>query len=145
MIRTLSIAAGVALVALAACGSSSHRTLPPAPTSATASTARPHPRFDIVLDDTGLELPPGPTPAGIYLVSFEDRRTQKPPNQLAQVRFRPSGPPIVLDEVSAGTTKYMTFLRNLEAYLAIDNKDSNVTMPNQLDITPTPGYSTPVT
>jgi hypothetical protein len=39
----------------------------------------------------------------------------------------------------------MTFLPNLEAYLAIDDKDSNVPMPNQLDITPTPGYSTPVT
>ena len=34
--------------------------------------------------------------------------------------------------------------RTLEAY-PIDDKDSSLPMPNQLDITPTPGYSTPVT
>jgi hypothetical protein len=145
MIRSLSVAAGAALVAVAACSSSSHTTLPPAPTSSTASTARPDPRFDIVLDDAGLELPPGPTPGGIYLVSFEDRRTRKPANQLAQVRFRPTGPPIVLEEVSAGTSKDVIFAPNLEAYLAIDDNDSSLPMPNQLEITPTPGYSTPVT
>jgi hypothetical protein len=144
MRRAPSIAAGVALVALAGC-TSSNKTLPPAPTSSTASTALPHPRFDIVLDDVGLELPPGPTPGGLYLVSFEDRRTQKPAGQLAQVRFRPTGPPIVLDEVSAGSSKDVIFAPNLEAYVAIDDKDSNVPVPNPLDITPSPGYSTPVT
>jgi hypothetical protein len=98
-----------------------------------------------VLDDGGLKLPPGPTPAGVYRVSFEDRRTHRGASEHAQIRFRPSGPYIELDEVSAGASDDVTLLPNLIVYLAIDDVTRGVPIENQLDIVPTPGYSTPVT
>jgi hypothetical protein len=141
---TITIA--VLLATLAACSSSS-RGLSPASTSpsTTPSSAAPRPSFDIGLDDGGLTLPPGPTPAGIYRVSFEDRRTHRGANEHAQIRFRPSGPEIELDEVSAGHSDEVTLLQNLIVYLAIDDVTQNVPIENQLDVRPTPRYSTPVT
>jgi hypothetical protein len=140
MIRTLSIAAGVALVALAACGSSAKATLTP-PSTATS----PVPDFPIVLDDGGLKLPPGPTPAGIYRVSFADRRTKRGAGRHVDIRFRPSGPLIELDRVRAGASDNVTLLPNLVVYLTIDDVTQGVEIENQLDVRPTARYSTPVT
>ncbi len=97
-----------------------------------------------MLDDGGLRLPPGPTPAGIYRVSFADRRTAQHPEQQVDIRFRPSGPYIELNRVYAGHSDYVTLLQNLIVYVTIDDVTQDVKIQNQLDVRPTARYSTPV-
>lgn len=79
---------------LAACHSGSHASPPPASTSSTVKPTPSIPKVDIVLDDTGLELPAGQTRAGKYLISFEDRRTHKPAGQLSIIPTPGSSTPV---------------------------------------------------
>jgi hypothetical protein len=139
MQRAITIALLIGVIA--ACGSSRAGSS----TSTSTSMSGSHPAFDIVLDDDGLKLPPGPTLAGVYRVSFEDRRSHRVVGEHVSVRFRPSGPYIELDRVSAGFSDDVTLLQNLIVYLAIDDVTRAVPIENQLDIRPTPQYSSPVT
>lgn len=138
-----TLAAIVFVGALGACHSSKSSATDSATTS--SSSAAAHPSFAVVLDDTGLKLPDGPTPGGIYRVSFADRRTHPGANERPALQFRPSGPLIVSAQVPAGTAGDVTFLPNLIVQLAVDSVVRPVPIDHQLNITPAPGYSTPVT
>lgn len=145
--RNLARVAIEVLLAGALCACHSSKSSPSAtdPVTTTSTTAAAHPSFSVVLDDTGLKLPDGPTPGGIYRVSFADRRTHPGPNEHAALQFRPSGPMIVAAQVVAGQSADVTFLPNLIVQLAVDTAVRPVPIDHQLDIAPTPGYSTPVT
>ena len=103
------------------------------------------PAFHVVLDDSGLKLPAGPTKAGRYVVSFEDARTNKPAGQVARLQFRASGPTFVLLEVPAGTAKTGTLLANEVASVAYNGVPQNVPVKNQLNVQPSKEFPTPVT
>ncbi len=139
--------------ALSACSSSKSTTAGSSSSQPTTSSSRDSPwagrasppMFAAVLDDTGLKLPPGPTPAGIYRVSFTDRRTRRGPGH-QWLEFRPSGPEIVLATIPAGASDDVTFRQNLIVEVANDGVvERDIPIDNQLNVTPTRGYSTPVT
>lgn len=89
--------------------------------SATKSATRPAPsppapatrQLAVVLDDRGLTFPPGPTPAGPYRISFEDRRTSAPGSRSVHLQFVVPGPRLVLFDVPAGTASTHTLLANM--------------------------------
>jgi hypothetical protein len=139
--RALAVVALV--VAFAACHSSKSSATDPTPTAPTTASA--HPSFAVVLDDTGLKLPDGPTPGGIYRVSFVDHRTHAGAGEDLALQFRPSGPMIVAAQVPAGHSAEVTFLPNLIVQVAANDVVQPVAIDHQLNITPTAGYSTPVT
>jgi hypothetical protein len=147
MVRRLTAVIAALLVVLGACDSTkTSGTRPAAPTASLppSSTVPPAPPdFPVLLDDAGLHLPPGRTPAGVYRVSFADHRTRR--GEHVDIRFRPSGPRIELGRVSAGTSDNVTLRQNLIAYLTIDDVTRDVPIENQLDVTPSPKYSSPVT
>jgi hypothetical protein len=143
-IATLVLAAGL----IAACGSSNRSTTPPTPpaTSAPAGTTAVPPKLDFVLDDAGLHEPAGPVDAGMFRVSFVDRRTNPPAGQSVTLRTRPSGPIIVIDEIPAGTTKTVTLLANVIFEIAIDGVTrTDIPQNGSLDIHTSPQYPTPAT
>jgi hypothetical protein len=136
------IGAVVLLVgSLAGCQSSGSRDS--APTSAT--TAPSTPRFDVVLDDSGLKLPSHRIRAGRYLISFRDSRSRRPAGDKVVLRFSPSGPDFVLLEIPAGSHRIGTLYQNEVPWVAINGERRNVGGEGPLTIEPTPQYPTPVT
>ena len=128
------------LGALSGCGSSKH-----AAGSTVTTRTSAIPRFSAVLDDDGLKLPTGPTPAGRYRISFVDHRSHRDPKKQATLRFRASGPTFVLLEIPAGSSQVGVLVQNLIAYIAIDGVNRNVPVENPLDVRATPQYPTPAT
>lgn len=73
-----------------------------------------------MLDDAGLHIPQRRQPAGSYQVSFNDRRSRRRVKQRVAVAISPSGPPIVLFTVPAGTRRTIVLLANESAQVAIN-------------------------
>jgi hypothetical protein len=151
---------------LGACSASGSHPSAAAPTDPTATrpgaTDPAPPRFDVVLDDHGLRFPPGPTLAGRYRISFDDRRSVRPPAERLHLDFRPSGPYVILIDVAAGATTDHVLLQNMDAFVIDFARTSNPASPmnalgqpsdairnfpvtNPLSIVATPQYPTPVT
>lgn len=130
---------------LAACDSSHPHAANPPTSPSSSKTAPTLPSFDAVLDDTGLHLPAGPTPAAKYRISFEDRRTHQVAGKRGVLQFLPSGPQIVVLAVPAGTSADGTLIANLVARVAINGQAANVPIDHPLDVQATPQYPTPAT
>jgi hypothetical protein len=120
---------------LGACSSSSHSSstalTDPTATRPGATVPTP-PAFAVVLDDHGLRFPPGPTLAGRYRISFDDRRSRRPTAERLHLEFRPSGPYIVLIDVAAGATTDHVLLQNMVAFVIDFTRTSNPASPDEL-------------
>jgi hypothetical protein len=116
------------------------------PSTARSSVTKPStPRLAVVLGDHGLRYSPSRIAAGRYLVSFEDRRSQRPPGQKVSLQFAPSGPLFVLLDVPAGAEKVGTLLANEIAWPAIDGVRHSSPDDQLLTIDTSPQFPTPAT
>jgi hypothetical protein len=110
-----------------------------------APTAAATPRLTAVLDDGGLKLSSRHIRAGRYLVTFRDSRSRRPVGDKVVLRFSPSGPNIVLLEVAAGAQRVAALYQNEVPWVAINGVEASVAGSRQLEVDPTPEFSTPVT
>jgi hypothetical protein len=122
-------------------GCSSHGSRP----AATGSAARSTPHLDVVLGEGGLTFSPVKVAAGRYVVSFEDRRSQRPAGQKLALQFAPSGPRIVLLSVPAGARMTGTVLANEIAWVAVNGARQSFGGEDRLTISTSAQFPTPAT
>jgi len=118
MRRTL-VATLLLAVALAGCGSSSK---PDAegPNPTTPEPGSPRSKIAIVLDDKGLKLLDDPIREGSYLISFRDRRTNRPKTETSALHFTPPDDPSILFDIPNGAERMGAVFRGVTPYVAIN-------------------------
>jgi hypothetical protein len=152
MRRSLGITLmALAVLATAACDSSSSHKAAPLTKQAMAQRAIAQHRLDVVLGDQGLEFPPAEIPAATYTVTFRDGRSRRPAGQHVNLYFGVNGPQIASKPIALGSHGKMTLIQNMTALVEINPSPDQTKFWQQvqdgqsLTIKPTEEFPTPAT
>jgi hypothetical protein len=141
---TAAVVLGAVVVLGAGCGGSSVKPSGDGTTSP-GPTAVPTQKLDVVLNDSGLKLSAKHIWAGVYRISFRDRRSHRQAGDRVALVFGPSGPRIALVTVPAGGESVGTLIQNDIAWVTVNGVANFSPGGDSLSVSPTPQYPTPAT